>query len=140
VLGQQLLEGVETGLGVRQLAHHQRPADVVDDRHCQGVFVGVDAGEHADSFLLDSARKNRCPGAVHALAGCRSRRSYQASTAQDIGERHRRALIAEGHCRSRRAARRRASPVTPASTPPIDDGAAVVQQVQDVCGLVILTR
>jgi hypothetical protein len=96
VLGEQPLEGVETGLGVGELGDHHRPAGVVDDRHGQGVLVRVDAGQHADSFLLDlRSRTDRRPGAAHALGGCRNRRSYQASTARDIGERHRRALIGE---------------------------------------------
>jgi hypothetical protein len=80
VLLEQLLEGVEADLGVGQLGDGHRPADVVDDRDRQGVLVGVDAGEHADSFLLSpGSRSADAQGAAHALAGCRRRRSYQAS-------------------------------------------------------------
>jgi hypothetical protein len=59
MLGHQLLEGVEAGLGVGQLDNDDGPADVVDNCHGEGVFVGVAAGEHADSFL--HRRRSRAP-------------------------------------------------------------------------------
>jgi hypothetical protein len=82
MLGEQLREGVEAGLGVGQLGDHHGSAGGVDDRDREGVFVGVDSGEHATPSSVEKLARGRCSGAAHASAGCRSPRLYQASTAR----------------------------------------------------------
>ena len=94
--------------------------------------MGVDAGQHADSLPWSTMLASTdAPGAAHALAGCRSRRSYQASTAQDSGD------VTGGHSSQRPLQIATGSKTSSLAGDArehsaIDDGARLLPQMQEV--------
>jgi hypothetical protein len=62
----------ETKLGIGNIAAGDEPASVVDDRHREGVFVGVYSGDHECHLLFDvtagPATRKHSGAAVRCLA------------------------------------------------------------------------